>query len=318
MNFLAGLLARALDHLVITALAFRGRDLLSDSDAAPSGQLADRIQRWRGASCELERIAEHGPQVDYRAHVHLDGARHELLFLHERVAHNGRLIVYHHGLAERPPGGSYRYFLAHGSAALAADRICLAGLGHVPGRRDLRRRLRRIEGFEELIAASVVVAKTIADRFANQYPHRVLSGISLGGIVTLVESTFEPRFSANVALLATPFLSRMLLASSFTRLVHARFRQRVSATQLAPQVDVDRAVGRAGGSVVMVNGRNDTMVDIAALRAWWTTRPDVRRHELNCSHFSVALAPRALRQTFLQALSDALSPASIDAARRAE
>src|SRR5262249_50413045 len=154
----------------------------------------------------------------------------------------------------------------------------------------------------------------VADHFAADYDRMVLTGVSLGGIVALIETLYEPKFTAYVPVLGTPFLAAMLLRSSMSRLVDSRFRNRYGYSELRAAIDFDQVVGAETARVIMINGRFDTMVDIALLRAWWPTRPGIEVHEVPVSHFSMALNAEALRPILNSILRRELGMSALDGA----
>lgn len=285
--------APLIDYLLLSLLSIRKHDLFCESAGVPLESFEERLERWRSAECDIEPVEQKGARTRYRAIVRAFGKQFETAFFHDRVVDNGRLVVFHHGLAERPPGGSYRFLLADRPDVVAADRVCLVALGHVKGQRDLRERGRSIEGFGDILACSVAVARAVAERLPG-YTRRALCGVSLGGIVTLLESLHEPRYDAHVSIVATPFLAEQALHSSFRRFVDVRFRNRVSVAGLRVKTDFDDRLARDGRRVVMLNGLHDTMVNLDRLRAFWATRPAIEPHELACSHLSMVVRPRQI------------------------
>jgi pimeloyl-ACP methyl ester carboxylesterase len=294
------ILLSAIDQAALTFLACRRPRLLRETTAPPDEPFAERMQRWTDADCVLEAEEETPRGTHYRATISAVGQTFPMSLYYHRAPNpprdGRRLIVYHHGLGEWPVWRSFDGLIAARPELSTADRILLIGLGHEPRARSFRRLLTRLEGFETFLACSAIMAKHVIDRFGADYRRVVLAGLSIGGIVSLIETLYEPRYHANVSILGSPFLAALLLRSSFTRLVDSRFRARVRYNELRPRIDLDGLVAANGRPVIMINGRYDTMVDIDLLRRWWERQPAVEHHELDVSHMSGVIFPTALRR----------------------
>lgn len=292
-------LAKFIDLSTLSLVAATRPNYLRDDWGPPRRSSAELLEEWRGAEVELNEESLDGSVTRYEVKIRGPQQAHESVLYHERRPEaTRRLMVYHHGLGEFPPNRSFKRLFGGRRDPLPADRVLMVGIGHVPGRRDLRKRLSRIDGFVAMLGCSVAVAKAVADRLGEHYDRMVLGGMSLGGIIAMIESTYEPRYDCNVSLAATPFISGLLMKSSLTRLIDSRYRSRVSPDALRPGVDIDEHVGNGGGRLVMINGRHDTMVDIERLRPWWAARPAIETHEISASHLSLALSPGESARTF--------------------
>ncbi|MCK6456076.1 MAG: hypothetical protein L6Q92_06045 [Phycisphaerae bacterium] len=300
--------ARAIDHVLLTLLALGRPRYLRDTHALSSTPFRERIARWGDATCCFEPTETRGRMTRYRVEITARGATFETALYFERAAtESRRLVLYHHGLGEPVPGGSFATLVARADPALDADRGLIVGLDHDDRRCGEAARFERIEGFEDFLACSVIAAKAFVDQFGAAHDRRVLAGMSIGGIAALIEAMHEPRFDANVSILATPFLAAMLLRSSFTRFVDRGFRRRTKYDDLRAGTDLDRAGSLDGARLIMINGRHDTMVDIDLLRPWWRSHPSIEVHELECSHLSGVISARLLRQVVGDVLRRELS-----------
>ncbi len=292
-------LAKFIDLSVLSLVAATRPNYLRDDFGPPEHSAAELLERWQTAEVDLNEESIDGRVTRYDVRIRGAGQSHETVLYHERwVEPTRRLMVYHHGLGEFPPNRSFKRLFGDRRDPLPADRVLMVGVGHVPGRRDLRQRLARIDGFVAMLGCSVAVAKAVADRFGDRYDRMVLGGMSLGGIISMIETMHEPRFTCNVSLAATPFIAGLLVKSSLSRLVDSRYRVRVPHDALRTGVDIDEHVGNGGGRLVMINGRHDTMVDIERLRPWWAARPGIETHEISASHLSLAVAPGESARTF--------------------
>lgn len=292
-------LARFIDLSALSLVAATRPNYLRDDAGPPQKSAAELLAQWRSAEVELTEESMDGRVTRYDVVIRGPGQTHETVLYYERwIEPTRRLMVYHHGLGEFPPNRSFKRLIASQRDPLPADRVLMVGIGHEPGRRDLRQRLSRIDGFVAMLGCSVAVAKAVADRFGERYDRMVLGGMSLGGIISMIETTYDPRFACNVSLAATPFIAGLLVKSSLSRLVDSGYRVRVSHDALKPGVDIDEHVGTGGGRLVMINGRHDTMVDIEQLRPWWAARPSIETHEISASHLSLALSPGESARTF--------------------
>lgn len=290
-------LARFIDYAIVSLIGMARPRYLRDEPGPPNERFLPKLLRWEGATADLAPIEESGRDTLYRVTVRGNGRTIETILMYKRAAApTRRLIVFHHGLGERPPTRTYRALIGDDDASLPADRIVLVAPGHIPGRGGLSKLLARIEGFEEMLACSVVTAKAVIEQFGDQYDRTVLTGMSLGGIVSLTETLFRPMYSANVSVVGTPFMAAVLLRSALARLVDDSFRLRCSYEALSRAVDMDEHVGADGRRIVMINGRSDAMVDIELLRRWWQRRPAIEVHEVAESHLSMLVRSKPLRR----------------------
>lgn len=309
-------LAKLLDHVVLTLISAMRPRYLRDTDELPKRDFPAIIERWRRARVEFTPRGPHGRREYFDVRVETDHTIIETECFRERASPpSRRLLAYHHGLGEFPPTRTFERLIAGGPDPPDADHVLLVAPGHVPGRRDLVERLARLDGFESMLLCGVIVAKAIADRWRDDYDRMVLCGTSLGGVVAMAETLFEPRYDSNVSLIATPFLSSQFLASSLTRLIDPAFRERTSIEELAAAIDLDDLVGRDGRRIVMLNGRHDTMVRIEPLRAWWPIRPGIEAHELDISHLSMVICANEVRRPLQQVLRRELG-GTLDGASR--
>jgi len=292
-------LAKFIDLSILSLVAATRPNYLRDDPAPPEHSAAELLEEWQSAKVDLAEESMDGRVTRYDVRISGAGQTHETVLYHERwVEPTRRLMVYHHGLGEFPPNRSYKRLIGSRRDPLPADRVLMVAIGHVPGRRDLRRRLSRIDGFVAMLGCGVATAKAVADRFGDRYDRMVMGGMSLGGLIAMIETMHEPRYRCNVSLAATPFIAGLLVKSSLSRLVDSGYRVRVPHEALRYGVDIDEHVGNGGGRLVMINGLHDTMVDIARLRPWWAERPSIETHEISASHLSLAVAPGESTRTF--------------------
>ncbi len=148
------------------------------------------------------------------------------------------LFVYHHGLGEFPHDGSAAMILGRPGIRERVDWIAIKGPHHeMPSAVALH--LLRSEGsFVRGLFSSVFAARAIAEHLRPQYRYLVLGGISMGGVISLIEGAVGSLFDLHVPILAGPDLGSVLLDSSFTRVVSKAYLKTGAARNLPERLNL--------------------------------------------------------------------------------
>lgn len=136
------------------------------------------------------------------------------------------LVVYHHGLGEIPHQMVPWSLSVWPSLRERCDFIALKGLYHRDFKEVSSHLLGHCHTFVRSLVSSASVACAVAQRQRRHYKHLVMCGMSMGGLITLVESFMEPSFDVYVPFVAGPNLPDVLLYSGFRRIIKNSFRRR--------------------------------------------------------------------------------------------
>lgn len=206
------------------------------------------------------------------------------------------LIVYHHGLGELVHDALPRaLFAASPELRARCDLVALKAVhhDHPLGPNDM---IACRDRFIRCIAASAAVAREVAKARRADYAHLVLCGVSLGGVVSLVEASHEPRFDLYVPFVAGPDLHDVALESSFSRLVQAGWRRRARRAPWA--ADLNALTGilarEPGPPIHALLARSDRLFRLGPQRAAYAAIPRARVRECAGGHITGAVAVREL------------------------
>ncbi len=219
--------------------------------------------------------------------------------------HHGRtLIVYHHGMGEVPNEISFRRLLLRRRGPdLPADLICYHATGH-RSPRDVGQQLATLTGFATLVGDSLMGVRAIARAYRRHYQRVVYVGVSLGGIVGIVESALSASFDLNVSLIAHLDLVHCITETGFRHMVDPAFLAHCPRDVMRAGVDADRLLEAAQRRLVVINGIHDDYFRIELARAQWERFGRIARYEIPHGHISACAATRAVKRTLLTALHE--------------
>ncbi|MHC4392259.1 MAG: hypothetical protein ACYS22_13230 [Planctomycetota bacterium] len=223
------------------------------------------------------------------------------------------LWVYHHGLGEIPHDAVAK--VVHRSKTLGGrcDLIMLKAVHH-RSQWDVRQHFLRCRSdMIGYIAASTAVAAAVGEQLRPRYKHLVLSGTSLGGMITLSQSIFEPHYDLYCPFVAGPMLSEVLLNSSFSRTVSAGFRRRERKAPWLRNLDLDQRLRDSEGPPIRaLLGRSDRLFRLdAQLRGY----KGVKRAKVSIiegGHISTPANVRAIARHLKTSLREVCWPATAD------
>lgn len=223
------------------------------------------------------------------------------------------LVVYHHGLGEIPHDMVPR--LLRLSPRLArCDLVALKGIDHQDARQVNARLLADRERFVRGLIGSAAVARAVARQARPRYRHLALCGVSLGGVVSLVEASREPRFDVHVPFVAGPDLADVLFASSFARLVQAGWRRRERrAAWTRELVLTERLAAEPGPPIRALLAEGDALFRCAAQQAAYARIPRATVAVRPGGHITLAARVDLLAAHLAQALREVCwAPAGAD------
>jgi hypothetical protein len=148
------------------------------------------------------------------------------------------LVVYHHGLGEIPHDVLPHCLFRHPQLRKRCDWVAIKGIHHNSWPEVSDRLLRDRNVFIRSLVASAGVCKAVADDIGKKYKHIVMAGTSMGGIISLVESIYDPRFQLYVPFIAGPNLADVMLKSSFRCMIHRGFRRREEVAPWLRELDM--------------------------------------------------------------------------------
>ena len=120
------------------------------------------------------------------------------------------LLLYHHGLAELPYTSSWRRLLPKGSP-LAAHTVAVQAPYHSNLSDPVRIGFSSTEHLYQMLAGSIRIMQHVQDQFARQgSSFTVASGISWGGITSLLYEGLLGTTRATIPLFASPRLSQAI------------------------------------------------------------------------------------------------------------
>ncbi len=215
------------------------------------------------------------------------------------------LVVYHHGLGEFPHDGSAAQVLTRGGLRERVDWIAIRGPNHEDRNAIHERLLLSQESFARNLLASVFGAREIATRLRDRYRHIVLGGMSMGGVISLIEGACGSAFDLHVPLMAGPDLESVLLRSAFTRAVCPRFRRRCleEGEGFAARLDlVARLRDVAGPPIRAVLASYDRLFQLEAQGAAYARVPRARYSVVSGGHITAAVQFSALAARFEEAM----------------
>lgn len=271
-------------HRILVEPAFRGSPhgappdfdaLIAEETARPPevrwpAQLERRVGRLRVRipALELETFADFHPAEDPRTDT---------------------LFVWHHGLGEFPHDGAAGAIFAQGRLRDRVDWMAIKGAHHETPRAISEHLLKSHETFARVLLSSVFVARALAAPLRERYRHVVMGGISMGGVVSLLEAAAGgSRFDLHVPVLAGPDIAQVLFKSSFTRVVCRRYLKREGeSVRLA--IDLGSRLEGEGTPIRALLASYDRLFCCAPQRAAYARIPRARVEVMSGGHVTAAL-----------------------------
>ncbi len=313
-----GPLARGLDRFVAWGagrqMRFFGKTDPSDYRLSFHDMLRRRLHLEPRLLTPVQEMLNHQPAHTHRRSlptaigriaVDRGGTVVESGFDYYARGHRGRtLIVYHHGLGEIPHDLSFRWILLRDSGPnLPADLICCQATGH-RSYRQVNETLAHLSGFATLVGDGMMTMRAIARAFRHHYNRVVCLGASLGGLVTIAEAALSASYDLNISLIAHLDLVEVMRDTVFRRLIDSEFRACCPWEIVRPGIDAERLVREAQRRLVMINGTHDMYFRVERARELWAQFKDIDHYELPHGHISMGMAPRLIKRTLIDILSN--------------
>jgi hypothetical protein len=185
-----------------------------------------------------------------------------------RSADADTLFVYHHGLGEIPHDGSARAIFSCGRLAERVDWIAIKGAHHDAPGAVFGKLLYSQESFARSLLSSVFAARALGERLRARYRHVVLGGVSMGGVIALIDAAIGSRFDMHVPLVAGPDLDHVLRRSAFARVVCPKYLKRCSdPAYLDGRLDLIPRLAAGGPPIRAVLARYDRLFHLEPQRA---------------------------------------------------
>ena len=121
---------------------------------------------------------------------------------------NAPLLLYHHGLAEFPYTSTWQRLLPKDSP-ISAHTVAIQAPYHNGLTDPVRKGFSSIEHLYQMFAGSIRIMQYVQDEFARQgSPYSVVSGVSWGGITSLLYEGLLGKTRATVPFFASPRLAQ--------------------------------------------------------------------------------------------------------------
>jgi hypothetical protein len=164
-----------------------------------------RVQEYRTPPYQVTAPGEHK--------LHLDSRLGEIackVMVRPAADASAPLLLYHHGLAEFPYTSSWRRLLPK-DAPIAAHTVAVQAPYHNNLADPVRIGFSSTEHLYQMLAGSMRIMQYVQDQFARQgSAYTVASGVSWGGITSLLYGGLLGKTRATVPLFASPRLSQAI------------------------------------------------------------------------------------------------------------
>jgi len=223
------------------------------------------------------------------------------------------LVLYHHGLAEFPHDATARGILTRANADARFDWACIQAPHHEDQRTVGSRLLASQASFGRCLLGSVYALRALAQALQARfgYRHVALAGMSMGGVITLLDASLEGSpFGLHVPLMAGPDLADVILRSSFAKIVSPLMRRAAAASPDLDRLDLALRLQGAGTPIRAVLSTHDRLFRLAAHRAGYARIPRAGVLEIDAGHVTGALRFGTLARHVRGALEADLWPAA--------
>jgi hypothetical protein len=199
------------------------------------------------------------------------------------------LVIYHHGLREFPHDGSAGGILSRGRLRDRVDWFAIRGAHHDSRASVGERLLFSQESFARGLLSSVYTARALAKALRPRYRHIVLAGMSMGGVIALIEAALGSTFDLTVPLMAGPDVESVVLDSAFSRIVCPRYREGCKAGFLAERLNLTSRLRKPGAPIRAVLSRYDRLFLLEAQQAAYESIPRARFTVISGGHVTAAV-----------------------------
>lgn len=199
------------------------------------------------------------------------------------------LVVYHHGLGEIPHDIVPRAFrLISRRLRSRCDMMVVKGLHHEDMTSVSTRLTADRDVFLRSLMASATLVGAIAKAKREHYKHLVICGISMGGVISLLEAAAEPGFDLYVPFMAGPNLRDVLFESFFSRTIQAGWLKRARASDWTDRLDLSELLGGAGPPIRPLLAASDRLFRRHVQAASYAQVPRAQVYGCTGGHLSSA------------------------------
>ena len=243
---------------------------------------ADPSFSWSGRADRRERVSvDHhrfGERAWFDVHPAIPGRAGPL---------PGRtLIIHHHGLGEIPHDGLPR-LMRHCGGLAGCDWLILKGLHHKNFETVGGVLMADRDTFVLSLVASASLIKTLARKARPHYDRIVICGVSMGGMISLIELGAEPAGDLTVPFVAGPDLVDVMTRSSFRALVQSAFRRRAQKSDWLHEFELSRYLTtKEGPPIRPLLARSDRLFRLDAQLAAYQRVPRARVKTFEGGHFT--------------------------------
>jgi hypothetical protein len=170
------------------------------------------------------------------------------------------LVVYHHGLGEIPHDMVPRLLRLNRRLTERCDVIAVKGLHHEKWADVSAHLTSDRDVFLSSLMASASLVRAIGKALHSEYTHLVLCGMSMGGVISLIEACREPTYDLYVPFIAGPDLRDVLFRSYFARTIQSAWRKRAEGADWVDRLDMtDRLAGCEGPPIRPLLAKSDRL-----------------------------------------------------------
>jgi hypothetical protein len=207
------------------------------------------------------------------------------------------LAVYHHGMGEYPHDITFERTLLGNDPLVGVDLIALKATYHhpllVPSRNHAF--LADATCWIEMMADSVALAGYLADRHRARYDGLFMSGISLGGIITLATLAYRDCFDLYQPMMAGPDLPEHLRQSLFVHFTKGAAVASLEQDRDLLSLNFVAAVEKNLDRVQFLAAEHDPVFRVDLLRELAKRLPDLRLEVLPFAHIPGCMAGEQLQ-----------------------
>ncbi|RMG12495.1 MAG: hypothetical protein D6731_13665 [Planctomycetota bacterium] len=197
------------------------------------------------------------------------------------------LLVYHHGLGETPHALVPRLLRLSRTLRERCDVIAIKGPHHMRFRDVGTKLTRDFPSFVRCLAASAALVGEIAAQSRGRYLHRAVCGVSMGGVIALLEASHRSRYDLYVPFVAGPDLRDVVLRSSFARTIQGRWLREARRASWIEVLDLSaRLRGASGSPLRPLLARSDRLFRWEAQRSAYARVPRARVTQTPGGHLS--------------------------------
>jgi hypothetical protein len=286
-------LGSLVDDLVLsTTIVLEEKRGFAQTRPGPTPTRDDLLAEVRQAPPRI-RWGEARPLFGGRSRVPVDlpavNARTYFDLLPTRRGPADTLVVYHHGLGEIPHDMVPR-LLRRLRALGRCDLVAIKGLHHERWIETNRRLTNDRDRMLRCLVASASLARRIAQEGRARYRHVVMCGISMGGVISLIEACHEPTFDLYVPFLAGPDLRDVVLESGFSRTVQAGWKRRARQHGWCDGLDLTALLrDPAGPPIRPLLAHSDRLFQVDPQRAAYAQVPRAQVATCRGGHITAAV-----------------------------